>query len=355
MDPKPAPAPKLAAVVLASLCAIHLAPPASAQLGKIREDAAENPGTPAIRAAVAKSLPLLEASAKTSMERRSQCFTCHNQALPVMALTAARTRGLAVDPENLRQQVKFTADFLEKGRTNYLAGKGQGGQALLAGYALWTLENGGWKPDDTTAAVTGYLLLWQKNLDYWKAASIRPPSEESPFAVSYVALRGLRAFSTPAQRERTDQRFAQVRNWALKAAVKSAEDLVFRLRLFRVAGADDADIHRATQELLRAQRSDGGWAQLPAMESDAYATGTALTALHQAGGLATSDPAYRHGVHWLLKSQLADGSWHVETRSTPIQTYYESGYPHEKDQFISITAAGWATTALIEALPETPP
>jgi hypothetical protein len=41
----------------------------------------------------------------------------------------------------------------------------------------------------------------------------------------------------------------------------------------------------------------------------------------------------------------------VKTRSKPIQTYYESGYPHGADQFISITAAGWATTAFALALP----
>src|SRR3954447_13486992 len=55
------------------------------------------PDDEAIRAAVAKSLPLLESSARTSMEKRKQCFTCHNQALPVMALTAAKERGFAVD------------------------------------------------------------------------------------------------------------------------------------------------------------------------------------------------------------------------------------------------------------------
>lgn len=59
-------------------------------------------------------------------------------------------------------------------------------------------------------------------------------------------------------------------------------------------------------------------------------------------------------LNYLLASQLDDGSWHVRTRSEPIQTYYESGYPHDKDQFISISAAGWATTALALALPTTP-
>src|SRR5207237_726251 len=83
----------------------------------------------------------------------------------------------------------------------YLEGKGQGGQAHTAGYALWTLENGGWTADDTTAAAAEYLLLFQKDLDHWKPQTERPPSEGSPFATTYVALRGLRHFATAAQAE----------------------------------------------------------------------------------------------------------------------------------------------------------
>lgn len=309
---------------------------------------------PAIKAAVAKSLPLLATSAKGSMEKRKQCFTCHNQALPVMALTTTRERGFAIDEEILKQQLEFTANFLTKNRTNYLAGKGQGGQALTAGYALWTLENGGWKPDPTTNAVVEYLLQFQKDLDYWKPQSRRPPSEESLFTVTYVALRGMQKFGAPEQRERMDHRVDQVRQWVLKTPPKDTEDRVFRLRALQISGVPDAEIRRASQELLGTQRADGGWAQLSDMESDAYATGAALAALHQAGGLATTDPSYRKGIRYLLSTQLADGSWHVRTRSTPIQTYYESGYPHGADQFISITAAGWATTALALALPKVP-
>ncbi|HEY6168818.1 MAG TPA: prenyltransferase/squalene oxidase repeat-containing protein [Verrucomicrobiae bacterium] len=339
---------QLLVACLVSLSAVAFAPVAFAAEGG-------GPSTEAIRAAVAKSLPLLEKAARGSMEKRKQCFTCHNQGLPVMALTTARARGFAIDEENLRQQVKFTADFLAKNRTNYLAGNGQGGKALTAGYALWTLENGGWKSDATTAAVAEFLLLNQKELEHWKPQSVRPPSEESLFTVSYVALRGLKTFSTPEQRERMDKRFEQVKAWALKTPAKSNEDRVFRLRLLRVASAPEADLRRAAQELLKTQRADGGWAQLANLESDAYATGTALTALHQAGGITTTDAAYRRGLQWLLKAQLPDGSWHVTTRSTPIQTYYESGYPHGEDQFISITAAGWATTALALALPRKNP
>jgi hypothetical protein len=312
------------------------------------------PSNAALRAAVVKSLPLLETGARGSMEKRKQCFTCHNQALPVMALTTARSRGIKVDAENLRRQIQFTADFLEKNRTNYLAGKGQGGQALTAGYALWTLAMGGQKPDATTEAVGEYLLKLQKDLDHWKPQTIRPPTEESLFTVSYVALRGLKTFGTTGQEERISQRTAKVRQWMLKTPGQETEDRVFRLRALQLAEAPTEQIRGAVQELLKTQRPDGGWRQLATLESDAYATGTALVALHQAGGIATTDPAYRNGLGFLLAKQLEDGSWHVKTRSEPIQTYYESGYPHGEDQFISIAAAGWATTALALALPAVP-
>ncbi|MFN0129777.1 MAG: hypothetical protein ACKV19_24190 [Verrucomicrobiales bacterium] len=313
-----------------------------------------DPEPDAIQRAVAKSLPLLEAGSRGSMEKRPQCFTCHSQAMPVMALTAARTRGLPIDEENLRRQLAFTADFLAKNQAKYVVGEGQGGQALTAGYALWTLEMGGWKPDETTAAVAEYLLQFQSDLDHWKPQTIRPPTEESLFTVSYVALRGLKAFGTTAQRERITQRTARVRQWILSNPAEHTEDRVFRLRALHVTEAPKEELLAAVQSLRDAQATDGGWAQLPGQPSDAYATGSALVALHQSGGLAGADNAYRRGLRFLLAAQRDDGSWHVPTRSEPIQLYYESGYPHGEDQFISISAAGWATTALALALPATP-
>ena len=72
-------------------------------------------------------------------------------------------------------------------------------------------------------------------------------------------------------------------------------------------------------------------------------------ALHTAGGLRTDHPAYRDGLALLVKSQEPDGSWLVRSRSNPFQPYYESGFPHGKNQFISVAASGWATTALVLA------
>src|SRR6185295_11673436 len=102
----------------------------------------------------------------------------------------------------------------------------------------------------------------------------------------------------------------------------------------------------ALHDLTTAQRPDGGWAQLTSLQSDAYATGEALVALREAG-VRPDDAAYRRGVQFLLSTQLVDGSWFVRTRSHPTQIYFESGFPHGANQYISAAATNWATLALL--------
>lgn len=106
-----------------------------------------------------------------------------------------------------------------------------------------------------------------------------------------------------------------------------------------------ASMAPAAQSLAQAQRTDGGWSQLPTLESDAYATGQALVAL-QATGMKPTDPIYEGGAAFLLKTQLADGSWFVKSRVETFQPYFESGFPHGHDQWISAAGTSWAITAL---------
>ncbi len=86
------------------------------------------------------------------------------------------------------------------------------------------------------------------------------------------------------------------------------------------------------------------------MESDAYATGQTLFTLRRTG-LSPDDPLYRRALKFLLDTQCDDGSWRVETRSRPVQIFFDGGGPHGKHQFISVPATAWATTALALALP----
>ncbi len=55
-------------------------------------------------------------------------------------------------------------------------------------------------------------------------------------------------------------------------------------------------------------------------------------------------------VKLLLATQSQDGSWHVASRATKFQQYFESGFPYEHDQWISTMATGWAANALALSL-----
>src|SRR5690348_3029695 len=151
----------------------------------------EKPITP--QAAARRALPLLVKAAEGHVEQKT-CFACHNQVFPMMAFAAAKARGLDLPPDTFTTQTEHIAGFLASNREKFRRGEGTGGQVDTAGYALLTLELGGYKPDETTEAVAEYLLKTQPGRDHWRTTSNRPPSEASSFVPTYLALRGLRVW-----------------------------------------------------------------------------------------------------------------------------------------------------------------
>ena len=87
------------------------------------------PTSDELKAAISRAIPMLEKGSAGSAEQR-ECFTCHNQALPVMALAEAERAGFSIDRENLTRQVEHTVAHLKRGQENYLKGKGQGGRVV---------------------------------------------------------------------------------------------------------------------------------------------------------------------------------------------------------------------------------
>lgn len=304
------------------------------------------------RLGAAKALPLL-AKAATGHAEQKTCFACHNQAPALMAHRAAVGRGFVAADALFKAQAEHVAGFVAANRERYLKGQGTGGGVDTAGYLLFTLEQAGHPADENTAAVVEYLLQAQADRDHWRTGSNRPPTEASSYATTALAVRAVRKWATPEQRERADKRVTAARGWLVKTRPADTEDSVFRLFGLKAAGASETEIAAAAWELLKTQQPDGGWRQLDTLAPDAYATGTALVALREAGGLPADSPAYTRGVAFLLRTQQPDGSWHVRSRSKPFQPYYESGFPHGKDQFISAAASGWATAALAYTLPPT--
>jgi hypothetical protein len=62
--------------------------------------------------------------------------------------------------------------------------------------------------------------------------------------------------------------------------------------------------------------------------------------------------ACQRGIKFLLATQQEDGSWYTRTRALAFQPYFDSGFPHGYNQWVSAAATSWAAMALTLALPE---
>jgi hypothetical protein len=251
------------------------------------------PDAKVVRASVDKSLPMLMKAALGHMEKKT-CFGCHNQAFAMIAFDRAEKHDFNVDKKDRQKIVDHIWDFININREVYESGKGTGGGVDTAGWALLTLHHGKMEADDETSAVVQYLLKKDTSRDHWNCSSNRPPSEASHFCTSYLGIKGLQNWANDSQKVDAKKRIETVKVWIEKTPAKDTEDRVFRLLGLQAAKSPKKLIEEATKELLKTQHFDGGFGQLDTLPSDAYATGQALAALHEAGGLSTNSPPRCH-------------------------------------------------------------
>jgi squalene cyclase len=265
-----------------------------------------------------------------------------------MTIAAVRKSGLPVDEQSATNQVKKIASYIETWRERALQGVGIPGDSDTVGYILLGLAAANHAPDEATDAMARFVKGQQYPDGAWRIFAHRPPIESSDIQVTAVSMRSLQLYGPKAHRAEYQAAVKRAANWLMKARPQTTEDRVFQLLGLKWAGvnAKHALIRVGVRGLLGKQRPDGGWAQLPSINSDAYATGQALVALSESAGLPSTDPAYKRGVAFLLRTQLEDGSWFVKSRAMPFQPFFESGFPHGHDQWVSIAATNWATTAL---------
>jgi N-acyl-D-amino-acid deacylase len=300
-----------------------------------------------IAQAVERGLKVVQTAARSYPKHR-QCFSCHHQTLPLLGMVAARRAGFEIDEELLKSQLDFTRASFEQRRDALKTGQQIGGRAATVSYGLWTLEIADAKPDALAADMVTYLLKTQDEAGFWKPQSTRPPLEESHVSCTVLSAYGLVRYAPEEQQDEAARSVERAKTWLASAKLESQEDKNGRLWGLHLLGGTHDEIETARRAVLEAQREDGGWSQLPSMTSDAYATGQTLFILRETG-LPASEAAFQRGIDYLLKTQQEDGSWLVETRSKPIQLFFDNGDPHGKHQFISVTATGWAVAALAKA------
>jgi hypothetical protein len=166
-----------------------------------------------------------------------------------------------------------------------------------------------------------------------------------------LAMRSLQLYAPKTDAAVYRRAIAMAAAWMATAKSYSNDDRSWRLTGLAWAGTYKIAEQKAMHELLAAQKADGGWSDLPTMESSAYATGKSLVAL-QTAGMPVTAAAYKRGVAWLLSHQQKDGTWYVQTRALAFQPYFDAGFPGGPNQWISTAGTNWAVEALALAAPE---
>ena len=324
-------------------------PEATAQPVKMREGNT-------IQAAVPASLALLQRTDASFMPKTG-CFSCHNDSLVAAAVATARKNGFRVDEKIAAQQVganagtlQGTRDLLHQGTF----GTGLNENPVIIAYALLGLDAEGYKPDLTTDAAAMFIQTHQMADGHWAAGpESRPPLCADDLGQTVLALRALQLYSPAVDKSAYAKSIQLAATWIGEFRPQTNYDVAWRLRGLVWGGKSKEAILKGRNDLLALQRADGGWSDLPSMESGAYTTGLAMIAL-QSSGLPVSDPAYQRGVRYLLSTQHEDGSWHVRTRAAGFQPYFDNGFPYGVDQWISSASTSLAAMALTLAAPPAP-
>jgi ankyrin repeat protein len=306
-----------------------------------------------VQKAVQDSLPLLQTS-DANFIPKAACFSCHSDSFAAMTLGLARKRNFRIDERTATQQVKANLKIMNAARDQLHQGFinpiGDFFGPAVYSWVLLGLDAEGYNPDLDTDAAVMYIKARQMPDGHWLyvKADTRPPICSDYIGQTAISLRALQLYAPKADKAAYDKAVKLAASWLEKVKPTNTEDLAYRLAGLAWAGADTK---KAMQELLAVQKSDGGWSDLATMESSAYTTGKALVYL-QAAGLPTSDAAYQRGVKYLLDTQQTDGSWFVKTRALAFQPFFDTGFPHGFDQFMSAAGSSWAAMALTLTLPE---
>ena len=300
------------------------------------------------RAAAEKSVGLLQKSVD-SFFAKSNCVACHHQPLAAVAVKAAREAGLSVDEKRF-DLMKKTMVALLAPRPSEVLGMSVG-PAGIDGLSNTTLAlaAAGQEPGLLTDSAVAYLAARQAANGSWEESNTiaRTPMADSTITKSVYSMRAMQLYAFPSRKAEIDGRVAKARDWLAHAKPRTSYERAEVLMGLGWSAADTASLQKAAAALVKDQRADGGWGQLAGLGSDAYATGLALRAMKESGVAAKFSKAYEKGVAYLLKTQLDDGSWYVRSRAVKLQPYFQSGFPHDHEQWISYVATANAAVGLL--------
>src|ERR1022692_2409821 len=309
-----------------------------------------------VRDRAQRAIDLLQRASTGFVDNRfvrdeAKCVSRHHQYLAAVAFAWGAERGLHIDAAALGHQLAAQMEMWHPLEESAREDEDPIPDApVQIGYGLMGLHALGYAPDAMTEAFVRYLVNAQNPDGSWHWTDLRPPLEGGRFAATAWAVRAVQLYPLPNSEVETRACLSRARRWLWKAEPATFSDQVSQLMGLGWAGEPPRKLRGLASSIIGRRGPDGRWAQLAGLESDAWATGEALFALHEAGRISAADTAYERGVQFLLRTQYEDGSWWVHSRTWPFQPHFDSGFPHGNDQWISSGGTAWATMALLQTM-----
>jgi ankyrin repeat protein len=306
-----------------------------------------------VRDAASRALASIQkAQAAWYTTNKQVCASCHHQYQPALAYRVARDHRIPFDEAIATADAITAFTFADIDRAVQYTHVIE--PAMADAYRMVAANAAGVKPNLGTAIYARLLISRQNKEGDWDSFHQRPPSSYSRVTMAALGLRAVQVYHHPSQKAQADAAVARARKFLESRTARDTEERSYQLLGLRWVGADRATLRKLAAGLQATQRPDGGWSSIAGRDSDVYSTGQALVALHDGGSVAIIDSSWQRGIAYLLKTQAADGTWHATSRLHPpaplSPPYFDAGYPHGHDQFLSMQGASWAVMALSYAL-----
>ena len=305
-----------------------------------------NEGAPT-QQAIDRGLVFLARDA-VAWNQEHHCASCHHAALIVWAMNEAKARGHTTD-ESVRSDLTRALAEVGDGKTSLPRPPGipraLNTKALYFALGLGSVGHRTTNQSEALNRLVETVKADQTDAGYWAAwpGSLPPifgqSNERMTLLANLALLPAANAGDLAAKRAIND-------GVAWLKATRSDQDpqaTALRLVLWTRLGRPRSEGSPLVRRIRSAQKPDGGWSQTAKGPSDAWATGQALYALSLAAKSECEPTLYR-GRAFLIRSQRADGSWPMLSRSDkPGEKAAESAIP--------ITGAGsaWAVIGLVNA------
>src|SRR5262245_10717344 len=199
------------------------------------------------RAAVEKTIPLLQRGAASWLER-ARCGSCHHQPMIIRVVALARRHSFSID------EAMAAAQLQRSRRTDSDSGplpENQFANARPFDLALpgHHLAEAGIPRDSRLERMAVALAGMQLEDGRWVHGPPRVPILGGPFVVTAAAARVLQMYSPPARASDTARHVDRARGWLIAASPKDTHDAVFSMLGLRWTGAAESRVMRAADEL----------------------------------------------------------------------------------------------------------